>query len=56
VSKWRIYVLAIIDGVHGIRRRDVYRYEQHGKGGAWEWHYKGLEANDWLSRALLKSQ
>lgn len=55
MKHWRIMLLAIIDCLCGVRRREVYRWEQHGKGGPWEWHFKGLEAKDRLARLLVRS-
>ena len=40
---WQIVMLAIHDHVLGIRRRAVYRWEQHGKGGPHQWVFKGLQ-------------
>lgn len=50
MSNWRIVLLGIHDGLLGVKRREIYRYE----GG--EWRFAGLEANGWFARLVVKAQ
>lgn len=50
MKNWRIILLAVHDALLGVRRREVYRYENGG-----DWRFAGVEAKGWFASLVLKS-